>query len=137
MINSSLRGLMIAAVLVASSITHANPLVFGTWASLQKVEDVSYRLVLAIQEKQSALSVTCSKAGKTTTARITVPSQVTAQKILIKGAAADDKTRGDLECTIAIEPMAFDYQLVGPNQMKLSAQGQVVEFERVESSFEN
>ena len=124
-------GLIASFVVAAASIANANPLVYGKWASLQQIEETSYLLSLSVQEKQSSLSVTCSKGSKNTTARITVPTQVTAQQLIIKGEASDRKQLGDVDCSVEIGPMAFDYQLQGQDSLTLSAEGQTIEFNRV------
>lgn len=114
-----------------ASIASANSAVYGKWASVQNVGDMSFTLALAIQEKQSGLSVTCAKAGKSTTASITVPTEVTASKIIIKGSASDEKKLGDVDCNIEIGPMEFDYVLNSPDALQLTAQGQTVVFNRI------
>jgi hypothetical protein len=98
MFKSYALGLLTTLTLGVASISQAavNPLIYGRWASVQKVEETTYTLALAIQEKQSSLSVTCAKAGKTTTARITVPAEVTDKQLLIKGTASDEKDLGDI-----------------------------------------
>ncbi len=131
MFKSYALGLIATVVVAVTSIANANPLVYGTWASVQKIEDTSYTLTLAIQEKESSLSVTCAKGKKSTTARITVPTEVTATQIVIKGTAADQKQLDDLDCSVEIAPMEFDYVLQGNTGLILSAQGQTIDFKRV------
>lgn len=115
----------------ASLAGPANPLIYGKWASVQQIDATTYTLALAIQEKQSSLSVTCAKAGKSTTARITVPTEVTDKKLIIKGEASDEKNLGDIDCSVEIAPMEFDYAIKSSDAMQLTAQGQTVDFQRI------
>lgn len=131
MFKSYALGLIASVVMAASSIANANPLVFGTWASIQKIEDTSYTLTLAIKENESSLAVTCAKGKKSTTARITVPTEVTATQVIIKGTASDQKQLDDIDCSVEIAPMEFDYTLKGKDGLVLSAQGQTIDFNRV------
>lgn len=131
MIKSYALAFIASMTLGLASIANANPAVYGKWASVQNMGDMTFTLALAIQEKQSGLSVTCSKAGKSTTASIIVPTEVTPTQIIIKGSASDEKKLGDVDCNIEIAPMEFDYVFQGPDALQLTAQGQAVLFNRV------
>lgn len=117
-------------MLMATSIANANPLVYGNWASVQQLGDMNMTLALSIGEKQSSLSVTCAKDRKSTTARIVVPTEVTDTQLIIKGSASDEKKLGDIDCTVEIVPMEFEYNLNGPDILQLTAQGQTIDFNR-------
>ena len=60
----------------------------------------------------------------------TVPSEVTASQILLKGSAKDSKRIAGVECAVDIVPMTFDYQL-GGDTLTLTAQGQSLPLTRV------
>jgi hypothetical protein len=131
MFKSCALALVTTLSLALTSIASANPAVYGKWASVQNIGDTTFTLTLAIQEKQSGLSVTCSKAGKSTTASITVPTEVTATQLIIKGSASDEKKLGDVDCNVEISPMEFDYNLANSDLLQLTAQGQTVDFSRI------
>ena len=127
------RAAVLGSTILAGALAFAavNPAIYGKWASVQDMGGMKYTLALDIGQTQSSLTVTCAQNGKSATAHVTVPTQVTESQLILKGSASDSKKLGDLDCSVEVVPMAFDYQLQGNEGMMLSAQGQTVPFQRV------
>ena len=121
-------------VTFVSAAVWANPLVIGRWASVQNLGNMKYTLALQVQETQSSLAVTCSQAGRSVTAQITVPTRLTDKKLIVTRGASDSKQLGNIDCTVELQPMEFNYRLQGNNKLILNAQGQSLVFDRVSAS---
>jgi len=87
-------------------------------------------MVVSIAATQTNLGAKCEYNGQSAVVSATVPSEVTASQLILKGSGHDSKKIGNLDCSVNVQPMAFDYQLNG-DVLTLSAQGQTVPFTRV------
>ena len=130
MIRNFVFGMIATAALTLSSVASANPAVYGNWAASQAQNGFTFTMVASIAANQTSLGAKCEYQGQAVIVSTTVPSEVTASQIILKGSGQESKQIGGLDCSVNVQPMAFDYQLNG-DTLTLSAQGQTVPFTRV------
>lgn len=131
MFKANLLGLITSLLVVFASSANANPLVYGKWISTQEQDDLTFTLALTIEKRHSTLSVTCADGNRWTKVTVTVPTEVTANQLLVKGSASAEKRLGDINCLVEIVPMELDYRMEGRHTLHLTAQGQTAIFDRV------
>ncbi len=130
MFKNTLLGVIAALAFSFSSIASANPAVFGNWSAVQQQNGFTLTMMASISATQTALGVKCEYQGQAVVVSGTVPSEVTASQILLKGSAKETKSVAGIECSIDVVPMTFDYSLNG-DTLTLTAQGQSLPFTRV------
>ena len=123
-------GIITTLVISLSSFAATNPAVFGNWTAHQEQSGFQFDMLVSISETQTSLGVKCSYQGQSVQASATVPSEVTETQLLLKGEAHETKHLGNLDCSVYVVPMAFEYSLNG-DVLNLTAEGRTVPFQKV------
>ncbi len=122
---------LIASLLVFVSTAQANPHVYGQWRSVQEFDDLAFSFALSIEKNKSTLTMTCSEGNKFAKVSVTVPTEVREDEIYVKGSAQDEKKFLGMDCALNIKPMIVEYRMEGRNVLYISADGQIMTFDRV------
>ena len=113
---------------LAAVVAHADPSqVYGKWQSSQAQNGIKFTIGMEISTQQTVFSNSCTINGETGTVSAAVPTQVTANQIVVTGSANASKNVGGLNCNLNIAPMQFDYT-VNANTLSLSMSGQTIQF---------
>jgi|GEM_PF-5233083 len=118
-------------LLVAAASAHANPAeIYGKWQGTQTDNGYVFNIVFDFQPTVLEVTNTCSYQGQSAVAKASAPEQVTDSQVIIKSAAQNSASAGNLTCNVDIQPYTFNY-LVNGNKLTLTLGGQSLDFVRV------
>jgi hypothetical protein len=106
------------------------PTVLGTWRMAEQTttnpggtQSVSFVLAFTIEEGRFSVTNTCTSRGRSLSASVSVPAQLSAVALEVRASASRKLADDGLDCSVNVEASTFIWTVVG-DTLTLSAPGE-------------